>query len=242
MKKYKFNWLFGLVCSFLLLYGCATVPVDLSRGSILGEGGLLTTREVKARHKQELKALSVQKLSFQEEQVQKQELLQKQDQENQAAISKDFQATMADCNKIFSRFERTANTFRWTSFGIAMVGTIAGAVIVPALTAANAAAFKVTIAAFGGLSGAANAAQGTLTQQGLTAEETIKARDQLRSDFKGAMNDYFKAKDEGDKDKQEVGLERAAVACISYAVQSASTTVQTKSDSNQPGSNQPNPK
>ncbi|WP_157382495.1 hypothetical protein [Burkholderia ubonensis] len=213
MNKVKTVVLFIGISS---LQACS-VPVDLGKGSVLGEGGIPSTRAV-------LRTEGVTGgvdafITTESSESKKSDLKMKVDQ----ALTQDFADTLAACNKVFAGYENQASNLKWTSFGIAMVGTVAGAVIVPAL-AASAAAHKVAIAAWGGLSGAANSAQNILNQQGLSAQDVVKTREQIRTRFEDAMAAYFDPKN--GEDARIAALQKAAVACVSYAIQSSSTQVQ----------------
>lgn len=207
-----------LLAFMFLLQACSSTPVDVGRGSILGEGGMRSTRSVLQREPKLADGVSAyfrSTASTAAEKAETREVIQK-------SIAADFADTLAACNRVFSGFENQANKFRWTSFGIAMVGTVAGAVIVPSLAASGAEANKAAIAAWGGLSGAANSAQNILGQQGLSAQESVKTREQIRGKFDSALSDYFTATDD---DARIKALQKAAVACVSYAIQSPSSDI-----------------
>ena len=77
----------------------------------------------------------------------------------QDSLDKAFADMMTACQGTLGRFEREGRGWGVTKVAIATLGTIAGAIVVPAFTAAAASANAVWISAFGGFSGAANAAQ-----------------------------------------------------------------------------------
>jgi hypothetical protein len=210
----------SVVLTLLTLSGCATTSsIDLGPGSTLGQGGLKATRQLQAAAQPSVSTYSAYVASIAADPEKRKAL--------STALDQDFASTMAACNQVFVGFERQANSFRWTAFWIAMVGTVAGAIVVPALTAAGAEAHKIAIAAVGGLAGAANSAQGVLNDQGLSAAETVKARDDLRKSFNDALHDYLTAG--SDDTKRKTSLEAAAAACVSYAIQSPTTKVKSGS-------------
>jgi len=131
------------------------------------------------------------------------------------SLDEHFTQMLVECKTALSTYERQATTLRWWSFGIAMIGALAGSVGVPVFTAAGAAANATTIAALGGISGAANTAQNTLTRLGLTPEEAIKVRESIRAKWDAALLDYYKANTIQEK---ETALEKARVACVNYAI------------------------
>ncbi len=82
--------------------------------------------------------------------------------------------------------------------GLAAVGIVAGSIIVPAL-AAKASAAKSAIAGWGGVSGAANAAQYMLHQKGMSAAAVSEVYDKARNEIKGASANFFKAKNDQER-------------------------------------------
>ena len=138
------------------------------------------------------------------------------------AITSEFSDVITQCQKVLSGYEGRAQTLKWTSFGIAMVGTIAGSVIVPALsTATN--INKAAVAAVGGLSGATNSAQNLLNSEGLTAAEALATRNAIQQRFSDALSSYYKAKREGNQNAELIALDEARASCVSYAVQTGNT-------------------
>lgn len=78
---------------------------------------------------------------------------------------KQYDAVVDNCMSVARLYQSNTSISQTTQFAIAAVGIVAGAVIAPALTAADAA--KGTIAAFSGISGAVNAAQAAWSKDGL---------------------------------------------------------------------------
>ena len=76
---------------------------------------------------------------------------------------------------------------RKLSFGLAAIGIIAGSIIVPAL-AAKATVAKSAIAAWGGVSGAANAGQLAMRSEGFSTSDRLKSY----VDFKTAVDAQYK--------------------------------------------------
>jgi hypothetical protein len=103
-----------------------------------------------------------------------------------------------------------------------MLGTVSGAIVVPALSAATT-VNKVAVAAFGGLSGAANSAQNVLNSENLTSADALATRNAVRQDFNTSLAAYFKDRASGDQNLQVSDLEQAQAACVSYAVQSGTS-------------------
>ncbi|BDC46019.1 hypothetical protein [Paraburkholderia terrae] len=202
-----------------LLQACSSVPLNVGPGSALGAGGIPTTRAL-LNSDPNLHAGVDAFLATEQSNSKRVQVKSLVDD----SLSTDFAKTLEECKKVFTNYENQANALRWTSFGIAMVGTVAGAVIVPAL-AVSAAAHKAAIAAWGGLSGAANSAQNVLNQEGLSAQELVKTREAIRARFEDALKEYFDPK--STEDLRITALQKAAAACVSYAVNSPSTQIQT---------------
>ena len=96
-----------------------------------------------------------------------------------------------------------------TQISIATIGIIAGSIVVPAL-AAKAAAAKSAIAAWGGVSGAANAAQYTLQQNGVSGSQIGLVYEATRSEIKSASEAYSKATRNADR---IVAINKLSIAC-----------------------------
>lgn len=133
----------------------------------------------------------------------------------------DFKETSAYCQLILSNFESRAETMRWVAFTTAMVGTVAGAVIVPHLVAQSV-VNKAAVASWSGLSGATNAAQGYLRSEGLDAQAQIETREQIRVKVLAAIEDYGKAVKSGNALGMSAAVTQMFAACHYYAIASAS--------------------
>lgn len=71
------------------------------------------------------------------------------------------------------------------NLGIAAIGIVAGSIVVPSLAASGAA--KSAIAAWGGVSGAANAAQLSLNNNGRSPEAVVQVQKQFTDNVKNVM-------------------------------------------------------
>lgn len=96
-------------------------------------------------------------------------------EERKSAVLKDMGKALVFCRGILNRYEKKANATSYWLLGVAVVGTIAGGVIVPALSA-KATASKSAIAAWGGLSGMANATQSMLSSENLDSSSILATR------------------------------------------------------------------
>ena len=139
-------------------------------------------------------------------------------------IDDDFVQVLNTCQPVFTGYEHEAQSYRWISFGIAMVGTIAGSIVVPALSAATN-VDKTAVAAVGGLSGAANSAQNVLNSQNLTAASELQIRSSIQQQFSAALNDYYAARSKNDANGAIVALEKAHASCVAYATQTGSADI-----------------
>ncbi|WP_294000178.1 hypothetical protein [Sphaerotilus sp.] len=108
------------------------------------------------------------------------------------AIDKDWGAAMALCDTYMSAVRDQYYGSGRSEITIASIGIIAGSVVVPAL-AAKAATAKSVIAAWGGVSGAANAAQFTFQQKGLSASRLGSSYSEVRNEIKLAVSHYSSA-------------------------------------------------
>jgi hypothetical protein len=133
-------------------------------------------------------------------------------------LKKDFADIFTECQPIFSGLDHDANSLRWWTLGIAMVGTVAGSIVVPALSAATN-IDKVAIAAMGGLSGTANSAQSVLNAQGLTAASVMATRASIHQEMSAALTEYYTAVTNADPTKASLALQKARVACVLYKME-----------------------
>jgi hypothetical protein len=136
--------------------------------------------------------------------------------EASAKLDVEFAKMLAECHDVLSSFETTARGFQWGEFTIAIIGSISGAVVAPALTTASAVGNKVWSSAFSGVSGAANTAQASMRELGLSSREALLTRQAIRNDMKDALDAYF-AKD-ASIDQRSLAIQKATVACVNYAL------------------------
>ena len=140
-------------------------------------------------------------------------------------IEKYWAEMLVECKAAFSTLESTASTLRWTSFGIAMVGTVAGAIVAPALAVTAPTANAAWTAGFSGLSGATNTAQNVLKERDLTPEYNLKIRDEMRSKWDAALLEYYAA---DSPQKRVMALQKATAACVGYAIMNPAVEVTDK--------------
>jgi hypothetical protein len=124
--------------------------------------------------------------------------------------------TLAKCEAVLSRFEGRADRARQAQLATALIGTVAGAVIVPSL-AAKTAASKSALAGWGGLAGATNTAQHLIRDVGLDAASLIAARQKVADKLAQAVSDYNAAA-ANDHEAKEKAILNGYSACIAYAV------------------------
>ncbi|TSD59035.1 hypothetical protein FFI97_001515 [Variovorax sp. KBS0712] len=91
-------------------------------------------------------------------------------------------AEMAACEKNAEKMGFVTAASRGTQLSIAGIGIVAGSIVVPAL-AAKATIARSTVAAWGGIAGAANAAQAALASSGLSPEQTVAAQKAYLADI-----------------------------------------------------------
>jgi len=128
----------------------------------------------------------------------------------------DMAEMLAKCEATLSRFEGRADQARKAQLATALIGTIAGAVIVPALSA-SANASKSAVAGWGGLSGATNTAQHLIKDAGLDAASQISARQKVADKLFQAISDYSAAAP-GDHEARQRAILNGYGACIAYSV------------------------
>ncbi|MBS0436321.1 MAG: hypothetical protein JSR75_15760 [Proteobacteria bacterium] len=106
-----------------------------------------------------------------------------------AAIQDDWDKAMAQCDSQMQTSRERFYGSGKTELSIAAIGIVAGSVVVPAL-AAKAAAAKSAVAGWGGVAGAANAAQYTLQQKGVSASRFAASYEATRAEIKAATARY----------------------------------------------------
>jgi len=132
------------------------------------------------------------------------------------SAAEDFNRVLATCSAELYKREVKADGGRRASFWIAVTGTLAGAVVAPALVAKEAAGS--TVSAWSGLSGATNTLQHALKDTGLDAASVILAREELRSETIKAADQYHEAVRQyagnaGEYEKIQAAIARMASIC-----------------------------
>jgi hypothetical protein len=126
-----------------------------------------------------------------------------------------FREMLSACQEALNGFEKTSTTLKYTQVGMAIVGSLVGGVAIPALSL-NAASNAVAIAALGGVSGATNALQGSMTQEGLTSRDMLQTRQKILDDWKNAISDYYDV--ESTPGKRLTAINRGLAACTLYSI------------------------
>jgi hypothetical protein len=126
-----------------------------------------------------------------------------------------YQKMMSYCSSTLTKFERRSDNLTYWSVAVAVVGSLAGSVAVPALTAASA-ANKATVAALGGLSGSANAGQQALSGGGITSASILQTRETVLTNWKTDIKDYFDSTKS--LDEQRRAVEKSFGDCQLYEI------------------------
>lgn len=105
-----------------------------------------------------------------------------------AELEKAYQNAMDECDTEMNSLNKISSKSRNIEVILASVGIAAGSIIVPALAAKEAAASA--IAGWGGMSGAANAAQYSLNQKGASAHANTTIYMGLRAEILKASLEY----------------------------------------------------
>ena len=130
-------------------------------------------------------------------------------QREKAALEDDFQRALQLCDSQMLGLRESFYGSGKTQISIATVGIIAGSIVVPALAAKSAAA-KSAIAAWGGVSGAANAAQYTLQQNGVSGSQIGLVYEATRNEIRAASEEYSKSTKNADR---IVAINKLSIAC-----------------------------
>jgi hypothetical protein len=105
-----------------------------------------------------------------------------------AAMQSRIKEVHAICADRSTTYGNQTDQSRKLSFGLATIGIVAGSIIVPAL-AAKATVAKSAIAAWGGVSGAANAGQLAMRSEGFSTSDRLKSYIAFKKD----VDDQYKA-------------------------------------------------
>lgn len=121
------------------------------------------------------------------------------------------------CQKRFDYYASQKAARRGYSVVVALVGSVAGAIVAPAILAGGGSA--VAAAAFSGLAGATNTAQKVVAEQGITVEASQASSTKVREGVQKALDDYvtaFAGNDAPDikLQKMQAALMRADNACF----------------------------
>jgi hypothetical protein len=133
-------------------------------------------------------------------------------QEIKDKLKAEYIATLGFCRDVLAGFESNAQFAKYGAFSLALLGGIAGAVVVPALAAAGAA--KSAIAAWGGVAGLTNYAQQTVSNVGLGPATYLADRELLRQEIFKATSGFNDPKADYCERVSAVGSMHAA--CINY--------------------------
>jgi hypothetical protein len=117
------------------------------------------------------------------------------------------------CHVTLTRFETRADTYAYWSAAIAIIGSLAGGVAVPAL-AARSAANKAWTSSLGGLSGATNAGQQSLNSAGLSAGAQLQSRQDVLTSWKADIAPYYDSTKT--LDEQKKAIEKSFADCQLY--------------------------
>lgn len=130
--------------------------------------------------------------------------------ESRDALQRDFGETLKVCDTQIAAMRNAFTGSGNTELALGGIGIVAGSIIVPAL-AAKAAAAKSTVAAWGGVSGAANAAQLMFNQKGASAAAVAELHNGLQSRIESLAKD-FAAKRDNNADASRI-VNELMVAC-----------------------------
>jgi len=143
-------------------------------------------------------------------------------------LASDFDQVFNVCQETIKGYENTSTALRWTSVVFSIVGALAGGVVVPLFVAAAPHANRAAIAAFGGVSGVTNTAQGSIKQAGLTPDQELQNRQSVSNAMAAAFQRYSDAAKERDPDQRyrdmETAIQNLRVACLTYSITNTAPT------------------
>ncbi len=144
-------------------------------------------------------------------------------EEREAQISHELTMTIDMCRSVLINMDKQSKFGALTSGNILVLGLISGAVIAPALTAANAAANAGWIAGASGLGGISAIASQNVESLGLGASGVITQRNQIVDRFREQIS---VALDSGNSPRtRRNAIKAAAVECLIYKAFQPALTV-----------------
>lgn len=213
-----------LICFFSLLYGCSTRPQPASTRlfSTLQKDDFSALKTAYASKQFLTKSSGAGSPKADAEKAEK-DARKNLTAAQTASLDEKFTRVMSDCNAVISGMSAKVEAQEKSSFYLSMSGLIAGAVLAPAATAADAAANKAFIAAASGWSGATNLASQTLRTTGLAGDALATARNSIVTNLNKAINEATNtegcAQDpDACYDKRFAAIQSAQSACIAYAI------------------------
>lgn len=138
------------------------------------------------------------------------------------ALRDRYYKTLAGCSAVLADYERQAKDAKLAMTALAIVGGVAGSVVVPSL-AAKAQASKSAIAGWSGLAGATNFAQHVFVNEGLAAGDAVRVREGIRGQLTAAIQSFTSP--DSDYCVREDALAKMAAACINYEIFSPSQPI-----------------
>lgn len=141
---------------------------------------------------------------------------EKLNEENQRLIESKLEEVLNFCLPRLSGYERKSAEQANKAYWLSMSGLVAGAIAVPALTAANAASNAGWIAGLGGWSGATNFAGQALKESGLSGATIAETRNSIIR----RVTDQIEIASDGTKqfDERRNALMKARAACVMYEI------------------------
>lgn len=138
------------------------------------------------------------------------------DEANQRLLEAELQKVLNFCFPRLSGYERKSAAQAKQAYWLSMSGLVAGAVAVPALTAAGATSNAGWIAGFGGWSGATNFAGQALKESGLSGSTIAETRNNIIR----RVTDQIEIASDGTKpfDERRNALMKARAACVMYEI------------------------
>jgi hypothetical protein len=203
----RFAFSLCLVTVMVISTGCATAPKKTLSDQLAEARRSLAMIKVESK----IELMTTQQLYSLPEGADKKKAI-----EDEQKLDKAFSEMLTACQGTVAGFESQGRKWGGVKLGVAIVGTVAGAIVVPALTAAAATANAVWISGFGGVAGASNAAQQALSDVGFTPTSVLQTRQNILDDWKAATNVYFKP--ESSYADKKAAIQKGLTACTLYAI------------------------
>lgn len=145
----------------------------------------------------------------------------KETQPSSQEIDKQWRDARARCAATIEKIDDKIKDTARAQFSIAMIGTVAGVVVAPALIASNAAANKTLSTIASGVAGAANTAQKSISEYYYDSPDWQSSRETLIQQINSISDEYWTAVAANNRPDQLKVINKLVSRCEFFALRKA---------------------